>query len=81
MICCESLFLYHAAFFKERNTVAKDLIVVILILFCIHPIINLLQRCIALTLQIFQNLRILRLKDCNAGIDGIVDEGFGKSGE
>lgn len=43
MICCESLFLYHAAFLKERNTVAKNLIVVILIFLRVHPIINLLQ--------------------------------------
>ena len=74
MICCESLFLYHAAFFKERNTVAKNLIVIILILLCIHPIINLLQGYIAFTFQIFQNLRVLCFKDCNAGIDGIVND-------
>ena len=68
MICCESLFLYHAAFLKERNTVAKNLIVVILIFLRVHPIINLLQGYIAFTFQIFQNLRVLCFKDCNAGM-------------
>ena len=38
----ESLFLYHAAFLKERNTVAKNLIVVIPIFLRVHTIINLL---------------------------------------
>lgn len=74
MICCESLFLYHATFLKERNTVAKNLIVVILIFLRVHPIINLLQGYIAFTFQIFQNLRVLCFKDCNAGIDGIVND-------
>ena len=73
MICCESLFLYHATFLKERNTVAKNLIVVILIFLRVHPIINLLQGYIAFTFQIFQNLRVLCFKDCNASIDGIVN--------
>ena len=67
-ICSKSLFLYNAALFKERNTVAKNLIVVVLILLCIHSVINSLQSRITLALQIFQNLRVLCLKDCNAGM-------------
>ena len=70
----ESLLLYHATFFKERNTVAKNLIVVILIFLRVHPIINLLPSRIALTLQIFQYLCVLCFKDCNAGIDGIIND-------
>ena len=38
----ESLFLYHAAFLKERNAIAKNLVVIILVFLCVHTIINLL---------------------------------------
>ena len=41
-LASESLFLYHTAFLKERNAITKNLIVVIFVLFCVHPIINLL---------------------------------------
>lgn len=38
----ESLLLYHAAFLKERNAIAKNLVVIILVFLCVHTIINLL---------------------------------------
>lgn len=38
----ESLFLYYAAFLKERNAIAKNLVVIILVFLCVHTIINLL---------------------------------------
>ena len=38
----ESLFLYYAAFLKERNAIAKNLVVIILAFLCVHTIINLL---------------------------------------
>ena len=50
------------------------LIIVVLILLCVHPIINLLQSRFALALQISQDSRVLCLKDCNAGIDGIIND-------
>ena len=69
-----SLFLYRAAFLKERNPIAKNLVIVILILLRVHSIINLLQCRIARALQISKVLRVLCLKDGNAGIDVIVNE-------
>ena len=38
----ESLFLYYEAFLKERNAIAKNLVVIILVFLCVHTIINLL---------------------------------------
>ena len=62
----KNLFLlYNAAFFKERDSITKNLIIIICIFLCIHPIINLSDCAITLRkqkLRTFWNTSLQRLR-------------------